>query len=523
VPVSGGARSEVPVGRRLLWLALSAVPASLMLGVTTYMTSDISPIPLLWIVPLALYLLSFVVAFSPRAGPLVRFADRALPLVVLPTAVTMILDAARPLAILIPLHLTAFFVVALVCHGRLAATRPPADRLTGFYLWVALGGVLGGAFNALVAPVVFNSLAEYPVVLVLAFFLRPAPRWSVSRWPLDAAVPLGLAAAVVALSAGVEAAGVGQELLRRALVAGVPILLCGLFLRNPLRMGLALGAVFLATSLVAFGEREVLYANRTFFGVQRVEVDPAQGVHLLLHGRIAHGAQSLDPSRREEPLTYYTRSGPLGQIVEAYRAAETDRRVAVIGLGTGSMACYSEPGEAWTFYELDPEIERIARDPRLFTYLRDCGPEARVVLGDARISLGEASGERYGLLAVDAFTSDAIPVHLLTREAIQLYLNRLAPGGVLAFHISNTYVDLHPVLAGLATDLGLVAVARDDDGPMSSAETGKFASDWVALGRDERDVAPLLDDPRWYRMRALPGGRVWTDDFSNLLSALRWN
>jgi hypothetical protein len=419
----------------------------------------------------------------------------------------------------------SFFVIAVVCHGRLAATRPPAERLTGFYLWVAVGGVLGGTLNALVAPVVFDSLAEYPLIIVAAAILRSLPWRSSTRRSraLDAAVPAGVAAVVLGASVAAHLADISNEHLRVALVGGVPILVCGLFLRQPLRLGLALAAVFLTSTMLVSAQQQVLHANRTFFGIQRVEVDPDARLHLLSHGTTIHGAQSLEPSRREEPLSYYSRSGPLGQIVEAYRDADSASRVAVIGLGTGSMACYAESGESWTFYELDPEMERIARDPRLFTFLRDCGSEERVVLGDARLSLARASGERYGLIAVDAFSSDAIPVHLITREALQLYLQRLAADGILAFHISNGYVDLHPVLADLAADLGLVAAARDDnDVPADQARMGRFPSHWVALAPDARALERLLQDSRWYRLESDGSRPVWTDDYSNLLSVFHW-
>jgi spermidine synthase len=523
--VAGGAPYHVSGRQRLLWLALAAVPASLMLGVTTYLTSDISPIPLLWIIPLALYLLSFVVAFSPRAGAFLRLADRALPLAVLLTAMLMIVGASRPLSILITFHLATFFLAAVVCHSRLAASRPPAEGLTGFYLVVALGGALGGMFNAIVAPVIFNSLAEYPLVLVLALLLRPqAPHGSgkARRRAIDLAVPVG-AAAVVAVMHLVAGDG-GSEGVRALLIGVIPIAFCLLFLRQRVRLGLALGAVFLSGSILASAQANVLYTNRTFFGIQRVEVDVTGGYHLLMHGRINHGVQSLDAEQRDEPLAYFTRKGPLGQIVDSYRAAETVPRVGVVGLGTGSMACYREPGEEWTFYELDPEIERIARDPRLFTFLADCAPNADVVLGDARLSLARDSSERYGLLAVDAFSSDAIPVHLITREALDLYLDRLAEGGVLALHISNGYVDLEPVIANLAARAGLVATVRlHSDVSPDQFEAGMFPSHWVALARDAEDLAPLLQDPRWSRLDADETTGVWTDDFSNLLAAFRWS
>jgi hypothetical protein len=523
--VAGGAPSDVSIRRRLGWLVLSAVPASLMLGVTSYLMMDISPIPLLWIIPLGLYLLSFVVAFSPRAGPFLRFAYRAFPLVVLPALLTILVGAARPLVIVVPVHLLAFFVVAVACHGRLAGSRPPVDHLTGFYLLVAVGGVLGGTVNALLAPMVFDSLAEYPVVLILACFLVPsalAPA-AKSGWRLDLAAALGLVGVMVGLSVGVDVAGLSDEPLERVLIGIVPVFLCAVFLRRPARMGLALAAVFLVTPFVGPQGNEVLYANRTFFGIHRVEVDRAGGSHLLLHGRTIHGLQSLDPARRDEPLSYYSLSGPVGQIVESYRSAETLDRVAVIGLGTGSMACHGEAGESWTFYELDPEIERIARTPALFTFLRDCPPVSRVVVGDARLSLEGAHDERYGLIAVDAFSSDAIPVHLITREAMQLYLDRLADGGLLAFHVSNRHVDLHPVLSDLAADLDLAAVARDDlDVRAREFQAGKRPSQWVVLARDPGSVSPLLADPRWYRLPAGDPTSAWTDDFSNLLGVFQW-
>jgi hypothetical protein len=523
--VAGGAPSEVSARRRLGWLALSAAPASLMLGVTSYLMMDISPIPLLWIIPLALYLLSFVVAFSPRAGPFLRFTYRAFPLVVLPTLLTILVGAARPLTILVPLHLVAFFVVAVACHGRLAAARPPVEHLTGFYLWLAVGGVLGGTFNALLAPLVFDSLAEYPLVLILACFLVPPPLARVPRagWRLDLAVALGLVTLMFAANAGVDVAGLAGGPVERVLLVIVPIFVCGVFLRRPARMGMALAAVFLVTPFVGPQGNEVLYTNRTFFGIQRVEVDRRGDSHLLLHGRTLHGIQSLDPALRDEPLSYYAQSGPVGQIVEAYRSAGTVERVGVIGLGTGSMACHGQAGEAWTFYELDPEMERIARTPGLFTFLEDCPPESRVVVGDARLSLEKARDERYGLIAVDAFSSDAIPVHLITREALQLYLDRLADGGLLAFHVSNRHVDLHPVLSDLAADLGLVALGRDDlDVPAREVRAGKRPSQWVVLARDQGSIATLSADRRWYRLPSGDPGSVWTDDFSNLLGAFQW-
>jgi hypothetical protein len=245
-------------------------------------------------------------------------------------------------------------------------------------------------------------------------------------------------------------------------------------------------------------------------------------VHVLVHGNTTHGAQSTDPGRRLELLTYYHPTGPAGQVFAALAAPSAATDVGVIGLGTGSLACYGRPGQRWTFYEIDPAVAAIAQDRRLFTYLADCPPDAGVVLGDARLSLRGARPRRFGVLVVDAFNSDAIPVHLLTRQALALYLDKLADGGVIAVNITNRYLDLRPVLGGLARDAGLSSLVRDDlRVPKARAEAGAAGSVWAVLARRPSDLAPLADDPRWRPLPAPPGSPVWTDDFSNLLSALK--
>ncbi len=524
-PIAGGSLDALTVARRAQWVVLSFVPSSLMLGVTVFLTTDIAPIPLLWVVPLALYLLTFVLAFSPRPPLPQRVMVRAMPLLVIPLVVTILLRAARPPWLLIPLHLLAFFTVGMVCHGRLAQDRPPASRLTDFYLWIAVGGVLGGAFNAIVAPVVFNGFTEYPLAIVLACLLRPGRggerRERRSRL-LDLALPVALGAAVLGLAWWVRAGGVSDELLRRALVFGVPAFLCFTLIDRPVRLGLGLGAILVAGAVAVGAANPVVFADRSFFGAFQVTADAEGRFHLLTHGTTVHGAQSLDPARRDEPLTYYTRSGPLGQVFEAVNATGADD-IAVVGLGAGSMACYARPGERWTFYEIDPLVERIARDPSLFTFLRDCLDRPRIVLGDARLSLERAADGQYDLIVVDAFNSDAIPVHLITREAIGLYLAKLADGGVLAFHISNLYLDLHPVLRDLARDAGLVSFARDDSlVTEADRRAGKSPSDWIVLARSPADVGDIVDNPRWYELKG-QGGTLWTDDFSNILGVFRWS
>jgi SAM-dependent methyltransferase len=266
--------------------------------------------------------------------------------------------------------------------------------------------------------------------------------------------------------------------------------------------------------------RQLLVAERSFFGISRVYVTGGGDYHALVHGSISHGAQSLDPARRREPLSYYTRGGPVGEIVIPRQRAGMIRTVAVVGLGAGSVACYRQPGERWTFFEIDAAVARIARDPRYFTYLQDCAPDAEVVLGDARLSLTSMPDRAYDLLIMDAYSADAIPVHLLTREAFALYRRKLAPGGVLALHISNLYFNLAPVVSALAADAGMVMRLRDEV-TLSAAESaqGKSTSDWVVVAERESDLGSLLALPRWERVA--PARTVWTDDFSSALSALR--
>jgi hypothetical protein len=523
-PPQTGQRDMTP-GGRLRWVAMAFVPASLMLGVTSYLTTDLAPIPLIWIIPLSLYLFSFVLVFSTRGGRVRQLMGRALPILALPTVLTILLNGRKPLWVLVLLHVATFFVAAAVCHGQLARDRPPPRHLTEFYLWIAVGGVLGGAFNALVAPVVFNSLAEYPLALVLACLLRPRPAETPSgagQLRLDLGAPIALAFLTIALGLAVRGVGINDELARRALVFGLPALACVALIDRPVRFGLAIAGMLLASAMPFLAQNRVIYSNRTFFGTHEVVVAGSEQFHLLMHGTTVHGAQSLDPAHRDDPLTYYARSGPLGQIIADYEEGQSSPAVGVIGLGTGSLACYARQGEQWDFYELDPDVARIARDPHLFTFLTDCAPSARVILGDGRLSISRAAAGHYGLIVIDAFNSDTIPTHLLTRQAIHLYLAKLAQGGIVAFNISNRYLNLRPVLADVAANAGLVSLWRDDSAiDPTEAASGKFASSWLVMARRIEDVDGLVSD-HWERLHGRHGVRVWSDDYSNFLSVVDW-
>ncbi len=634
--------SAVTSGRRLRWVLLAAVPSSLMLGATTYITTDIAAIPLLWVLPLGLYLLSFIIVFAhipPRvqgvllaavataAGigvgillwHIAEEADRpmlkgfsvlclagaaaswlilrvrsndllhsamviALPLVVLTLAFFMLRESLMwekrlPVSVSIGLHLGALFVVSMVCHGELARDRPDTGHLTEYFLWMSVGGVLGGLFNALVAPLVFNGIAEYPLAMVAACLLLPSlsrsqeSSWgrradvalallflsigtllivlrvldhdldypqlaqgpwgwelgalvfglalgvgsvlrgrrnpvghALDRW-LDLALPASLGVLVIGLLWGLPSDAVRPRIIavadllhvapttfRLILTLGLPAVLCYTFIERSLRFGLGLGALFLAATFSSGVHDSLLFQKRSFFGVLRVEygVETVNGEELhsrrLIHGTTMHGKQFLNESRRDEPLTYYHRSGPIGQVFTAYND-DPKKNYAVIGLGTGTMACYALPGQHVTFYDIDPVVRDISfkEDNPYFTFVEDArkrGAHVDLVLGDARVMLEKqhlAPEEKYSLMVIDAFSSDAIPMHLITLEALQLYLDRMTEDGIVCFHVSNRYLDLRPVLDNLAQKLGLADLYESDD--EERGYPGKSGSTWVVLAR----------------------------------------
>ena len=519
--------APVTFQRRLRWVFLAALPSSLMLGVTTYLTTDVAPIPLLWVLPLALYLLTFILVFARRPvypPPLMR---RILCLLVVVLMVAFIVEVTEPAWLFVLLHLLAFWTAAMICHAELAKDRPPANEyLTEFYLYMSLGGVLGGLFNVLIAPLVFRTVLEYPLAMILACSVQPTADTTLREQPVhwkNLIWALSIGALTTGLIAVVQSLGVNPSRPSVFWIFGVPAVLSYRFVKRPIRFCLCLGAMLIAGSAGYVGAHgRALLTERNFFGVLRVTEDAEGKYHQLVHGNTLHGRQSLEPARQTEPLAYYHPSGPIGQTFDMFNAriGDSPARVAVIGLGAGSLACYANPAQEWTFYEIDPAVERIARDTRYFTFLKlSRAKQLDVVLGDARLRLKEAPDHRYSVIVADAFSSDSIPVHLITREAFHLYLSKLADGGLLAFHISNRRLDLKPVIGNLAHDTGLVAFYCKD---LSGGPEGKEASEWVVLTQHMEDVKPLLADHRWYQLTPHPATRIWTDDFSNLFSVLKW-
>lgn len=506
---------------RLRWVLLSFAPSSLLLGVTTFLSTDIASVPFLWVGPLALYLLTFILVFA-RRPPLNR---RMILLLQAALGLTIVIvigaNPARHLAAAAAFHLVTFFVMAMACHRELADSRPRAEHLTEYYLWMSLGGVLGGAYNVLLAPVLYDRVLEYPLAIIVALALRPMwrTRGQARRaLALDFALPLLLFGFV---TLGYRLPSLPGKWATYGLYGylGVAAFMAASFYQRPLRLALGAAAIFFATDLGLRATNDDLYRGRSFFGVYRVR--RWEDYHLLQHGTTTHGGQSVIASRRTEPLTYYHREGPLGDLFRYATDPVAARAVALVGLGAGTTACYSRPGERWTYYEIDPLVVAIARTPQLFSYLRDCQPDVKIVIGDARLSLAEAPDSSFDLIMLDAFSSDAIPVHLMTREALQLYARKLRAGGIIAFHISNRYLDLGPVLVELARDARLAGATVNRD--VDDAQKAKlyYGSRWIALAAHAHTLAPLVRQAGWEVLPPSAPVRVWTDDFSDVLGALK--
>ncbi|MDM4772443.1 spermidine synthase [Solimonas sp. SE-A11] len=509
---------------RLQWLALSFLPSSLLLGVTTFITTDLASTPLLWVIPLALYLTTFILVFARRPPLPHEWTRRALPHLLILIALLSLLHIAS--VWLLALHLAGFFVITMVSHGELAARRPPPAHLTEFYLYMSLGGVLGGIFNALLAPAIFSGVYEYPLMLAASCLLAGQATAGRRALALDGLLPALLLGALVLLALGSDAlrsllAKGGQAGIVLAVLAfaGLAALLLS-FSSRPLRFALGIAAC-LGFAMV----RQVqgaLEMERSFFGIYKVIPVEEGRRTALLHGTTVHGVASRDPAHYRLPMSYYAPQGPFGQLLSA-DAAGGLARIGVVGLGVGALSCYARPGQAWTFHEIDPLVERLARDTRHFRYLEACGQNTSVVIGDARLTLEQVPDGGYDLLVLDAYSSDSIPLHLMSREALALYLRKLSPQGLLAFHVTNRHLDLMPVLARLAGDAGLAGLQqRFRPADELRRQGDASATDVVLLSRDPANLALLLPGGAWQPLEGVPGTPLWTDSYSNILGVIRW-
>ncbi|MBX3190532.1 MAG: fused MFS/spermidine synthase [Labilithrix sp.] len=506
--------TRVPAKTIATWVVLSFVPASLLLGTTHWITTDVSPAPFLWVVPLALYLATFIVAFGKWSGVMPRWAETALYGSVLSVA---FLVASRKAGMTVPFHLAAFFLVALALHGRLSRTKPDASRLTQFFLWVSVGGALAGLFNTFAAPALLRKIdffAEYPLMLALGAALVPGGSPKASLDGVARARRVLIVVCAVALATFVA-------LYLRRNVAGaytaallLPLLIVAATRRDHVRFGVAIA------TFVIFGSTNMqgttTFVERTPFGILRVAAS-GDG-RILTHGTTVHGVESdgrRDAEGRHLPGSYYHPDGPVGSLLRA----RADRglaggRVAVVGLGTGSLAYYAQPSETWAYYEIDPLVTQVARDTAYFHFLDESKARASEhVLGDARLRLQRERDHGLEILVVDAFSSDAIPTHILTREAFALYATKLAEQGVILVHVSNRHYALAPIVAAGGASVGLDAYEWSDAG-----SGDRFSTDWLVLGTDAA-IARLALPETWKRRDATAA--PWRDDFANLLGVMK--
>jgi hypothetical protein len=524
-------RARPTASQCLSWTVLAAIPSALVIAVTAYISTDLAAAPLLWVLPLALYLLTFVAVF--RESPWVAHVtmQRLLPYGVAPLAISAFGGSRNFWFVIIALNLFIFGLIALACHGEAYRTRPHRSRLTEFYLWISFGGALGGMFAGLIAPNIFDNIYEYSILLAVALLMLPGMfegGWQ--RFVRDAGPGL-IAATILALIGVVHDA--------RPLLGVVPqrvfliflVVLAAVTLFNARRVVPYFRGIVLALLVTRLwqpgGGQSIITTVRSFFGVHRV-VETADRTHyILFDGTTMHGAirvrdASGSPALgRPEPTTYYYFGGPISDAIEATRGPHGMLgQVAVIGLGAGSLACYRQEGEQWTFFEIDPEVVRIAQDPKLFRFLSACAPAAPIVLGDGRLTLAATSG-RYNLILLDAFSSDAIPVHLLTREAFAGYLLRLAPHGVIVAHVSNVHLELVSVVAAVAAAEGLIAYVKYDGAPLDSDHHPyRSPAIVIALAKKGADFGDLPARKGWHPVVNNRDVAAWTDDYSNVLGAV---
>ena len=520
--------AETIGARRILtWLSLSAVPSGLLLSTTTHLTTDVFAMPLLWVIPLGLYLLSFVVAFSDRRGLAQAVTLVAPALMLFAGGYAMISATAGTMTVAVG-TLALLFVVAVALHGRMYDSRPGASQLTLFYWVMSAGGALGGVFTALVAPQVFDWVWEHPTLILAAAALLPLPeRLDWTRLggldPAMSRIALGVLIVAAVFFSGQLLALVNDR--DHALVQLFLVLLLttiGLLLL-PWRwtyVGLLLMMMVAQGGLSTIQQTLAGYRTRSYFGIYTVYDNQVEKTRLLVHGTTLHGKQSLEPGRRLEPTTYYGDTSGIGLALDQAPAMfGPHARVGVVGLGTGTLACRHKPGQSWTFFEVDPAVVRFSRDGT-FSFLKTCAPDARIVVGDARLELARARPGSFDVLAIDAFSSDAIPLHLMTDEAVAVYERALSPQGLLMIHVSNNYIELEPVLAAIAARHRLHALVRLD------APSGELtvASSWVALTRDPTKLATLKAGSRKLEWRAIEPaqGDAWTDDHASVLPYIRW-
>jgi len=519
-----GDETAAPTWRdRLAFIGLAAVPSGLLLAVTLHISTDAAAVPLFWVMPLAVYLLTFVIAFQTR--PLIPhlFVVKAFPFVIVALAVLMIINPFSTIVEIVFVHLGAFFVIALLCHGELARRRPAPQFLTAFYMMVSAGGMIGGIAVGLIAPQAFNWVAEYPLLVALSVLSMPG--FALARHAGQNVLFGALAFAAVLLTM-LMSSGLKLDDNLITLFIGALLGLIVYFWRARLAFATIIGFVLILGHYqynAAFNN----FVVRNFFGVLVAAETPDGRFRVLWHGGIGQGAQRIrdrdgNPiTGRPEMISEFQAGAGIAQAFEAVRASVGGPiSYAVIGLGTGSLSCQARPEDSAIYYELDPDVIRIARDPTLFNFVSECRPNISIVQGDARLTIENAPDASYDLIFVDAFIGAAIPIHLLTREAMGLYLRKLKPSGIVAAHVSNYHLELATVVAGIADAHGAITRLYEGGDVPEIASEQKWVPIVAVVARRDQDFGALAKSKFWPVLLPDPAQRVWTDDYSNVLGAL---
>jgi hypothetical protein len=486
------------------WVLLGLLPSALLVAATTHITTDVASAPLLWVIPLALYLHAFILAFSQRTWISPRITAIALPALVAVTLVTA--WSAGDWRLLSITVLGTLWLGAYVSCRALYDARPGADRLTEFYLWMSVGGVIGGALAALAAPMVFDGVLEWPIAVALTVLALPGGKGLTKPMLIifGACVALCLLATALALNFS------DGRIIAGGLAAGLAAIIVG----RDSRTLMALACAAIIAMGVTIQHRGVAFADRSFYGAVRVTDTEDGQWRRFVHGTTLHGVQSLNPETAHTPTGYYGPLTPIGSAMTALAEAGGHDRIAILGLGAGAMACHARAGQQWTYYEIDPLVVQVAQDRSLFTFLSTCTPDAPVIVGDARLELAKQPAGAYDIILADAFSSDAVPTHLITREAMQLYLDRVSENGVVLVHVSNRNLAMAEVAERAALAAGAVVIQRLYLPP--ERNYANFGSQVVAIARTREALAPLLANPEWTFANP-PEGRAWTDDYSNIL------
>lgn len=503
--------SPLSRSRKGWWILITFIPSSLMLGLTHYVTTDLASVPLLWVLPLAAYLLSFILVFARLEHPLRLYRIVLPPAMFLVFALTY--NALLSHVKLIGLHMVCFFLIAMYFHGELAEDRPETEHLTTFFIFVALGGSLGGLFNSLLAPVLFDTILEYYLVIALGIALGGwMPTTTDNNNYLIGLVYGGLvlAAGGYYLYSTTYEPLVELKTLSQLAVAALVLVTLYTCWKIPSLTNVILGVVFLAGFWIYDDAENVIAQERSFYGHYRVKSFDDRG-RSFLHGTTEHGYQPFDDGEPvNAPTSYYHPDGPLGDIMLTFRFD----RVGIGGLGIGGLAAYAMEDSSIDFFEIDPTVEKLAR--RYFGYLEDCGDNCEVHTGDARQLIAERPPKSYDLIIMDAYTSDAIPTHLLTKEAVQLYLSRVVETGAVIFHVSNRHLDLEGVVGAIAEEIDAASLTREYHPDLN--EPHASASTYVAVGHSEQALESLDERTGWQPTRV--GSTLWTDSHTNIVSVL---